>query len=78
LFGELFPETNDNLVAILLTYATARILLAGDAAAREEDMASAATRGLKRSSRFETTKQFEVKFRALLTEEASKVQLTLG
>ena len=35
--GELFSETNDNSVAILLTYATARILLAGDAEAREEE-----------------------------------------
>jgi competence protein ComEC len=34
--GELFSETNDNSVAILLTYGTARILLAGDAEAREE------------------------------------------
>ena len=35
--GELFSETSDNSVAILLTYATARILLAGDAEAREEE-----------------------------------------
>jgi competence protein ComEC len=35
--GELFSETNDNSVAILLTYGTARILLAGDAEAREEE-----------------------------------------
>jgi competence protein ComEC len=38
--GELFSETNDNSVAILLTYGTARILLAGDAKAREEYMAN--------------------------------------
>ncbi len=31
--GELFSETNDNSVALLLTYGTARVLLAGDAAA---------------------------------------------
>jgi competence protein ComEC len=37
--GELFSETNDNSVAILLTYGTARILLAGDAEVREEYMA---------------------------------------
>jgi beta-lactamase superfamily II metal-dependent hydrolase len=30
-------ETNDNSVAILLTYGEARILLAGDAEAREEE-----------------------------------------
>jgi len=35
--GELFSETNENSVAILLTYATARVLLAGDAEAREEE-----------------------------------------
>jgi beta-lactamase superfamily II metal-dependent hydrolase len=35
--GERFSETNDNSVAILLSYATARILLAGDAEAREEE-----------------------------------------
>ena len=34
--GELFSETNDNSVAILLTHGTARVLLAGDAEAREE------------------------------------------
>jgi competence protein ComEC len=35
--GELFSETNDNSVAILLTYGTARVLLAGDAEAQEEE-----------------------------------------
>jgi beta-lactamase superfamily II metal-dependent hydrolase len=35
--GGLFPEINDNSVAILLTYGTARILLAGDAEANEEE-----------------------------------------
>ncbi len=34
--GELFSETNDNSVAILLSYGAARVLLAGDAEAREE------------------------------------------
>jgi beta-lactamase superfamily II metal-dependent hydrolase len=38
--GELFSETNDNSVAILLTYATARVLLSGDTEVREEHMAS--------------------------------------
>ena len=33
--GELFSETNDNSVAILLSYGTARVLLAGDAEAKE-------------------------------------------
>jgi competence protein ComEC len=35
--GELFSETNDNSVAILLTYGTARVLLAGDAEARDKE-----------------------------------------
>ena len=35
--GGLFSETNDNSVAILLSYGTARVLLAGDAEAREEE-----------------------------------------
>ncbi len=35
--GELFSMTNDNSVAILLTYGTARVLFAGDAEAREEE-----------------------------------------
>jgi len=38
--GELFSETNDNSVAILLTHGTARVLLAGDAEAREEYIAN--------------------------------------
>ena len=55
--GELFSETNDNSVAILLTYATARILLAGDAEAREEEyMASGPYTGpLTVHQRSETT-----------------------
>jgi competence protein ComEC len=35
--GELFSETNDNSVAMLLSYGGARVLLAGDAEAREEE-----------------------------------------
>jgi beta-lactamase superfamily II metal-dependent hydrolase len=34
--GELFSETSDNSVAILLTHGTTRVLLVGDAGAREE------------------------------------------
>ena len=37
--GELFSETNDNSVAILLSYGRARVLLGGDAEAGEEYMA---------------------------------------
>jgi len=44
--GGLFSETNDNSVALLLTYGSARILLAGDAEANEEEyMASGAYTG---------------------------------
>ena len=35
--GGLFSETNDNSVAILLSYGRARVLLAGDAEAKEEE-----------------------------------------
>ena len=35
--GALFSEINDNSVAILLTYGTARILLTGEAEANEEE-----------------------------------------
>jgi beta-lactamase superfamily II metal-dependent hydrolase len=35
--GGLFSEINDNSVAILLTYGTTHILLAGDAEANEEE-----------------------------------------
>jgi competence protein ComEC len=35
--GGLLSETNDNSVAILLTYGMASVLLAGDAEAREEE-----------------------------------------
>jgi competence protein ComEC len=35
--GGLFSEINDNSVAIMLTYSTARVLLAGDAEANEEE-----------------------------------------
>jgi hypothetical protein len=37
--GSLFSEINDNSVAIILTYGTARAQLAGDTEAREEYMA---------------------------------------
>jgi beta-lactamase superfamily II metal-dependent hydrolase len=44
--GRLFSEINDNSVAILLTYGTARILLAGDAEANEEEyMANGSSTG---------------------------------
>lgn len=61
-------KTNDNSVAILLTYGTARLLLAGDAEAREEYMARGPYRDLKRSLGFTSTKVPDLRFRALLTE----------
>jgi beta-lactamase superfamily II metal-dependent hydrolase len=53
---ELFSETNDNSVVILLTCGMARIFLAGDAEAREEYIALTTIRGLKRSSTFRNYK----------------------
>jgi hypothetical protein len=55
--GELFSETNDNSVAILLTSGTARVLLAGDAEAREEEYMAGGpyTGSLTVHQRFETT-----------------------
>jgi competence protein ComEC len=51
--GGLFSEINDNSVAILLTYGTARVLLAGDAEANEEEyMANGPYTGPLRSSTF--------------------------
>ena len=38
--GNLFEEPNDNSVATLLTFGTARILLAGDAEKKEEEYMS--------------------------------------
>ncbi len=35
--GGLFPEINDNSIALLLTYGSARVLLAGDASTKEEE-----------------------------------------
>jgi hypothetical protein len=67
-----------NSVAILLTYGTIRVLLAGDAEAREEEYRRAAhTRGLKRSSTFRNYTHSEPRFHALLTEGASEIELAL-
>jgi competence protein ComEC len=38
--GELFKETNDSFVAILLTFGAARVLLAGDAEKKAEEYMS--------------------------------------
>lgn len=56
-------------MAILLTYETALVLLAGDTEVREEYMASGPTRGLKRSSGFESTKSSDLRFRVQLADE---------
>jgi beta-lactamase superfamily II metal-dependent hydrolase len=66
--GDLYSETNDNSVAILLTYGTARVLLAGDVEAREEQHRAVRTRGLKRLSTFRNYTHSEPRFRALLRE----------
>jgi hypothetical protein len=66
--NELSSETNDNSVAILLTYGTARVLLAGDTEAREEHRQAVRRRSLKRSSGFRSTKLPDVPFSARLTE----------
>jgi hypothetical protein len=72
--GEIFSETNDNFVAILLTYGTTGVLLAGDAKESEEEPRRAVrTRGLKRSSGFGTTKSPELRLRAMLTEGNTRV-----
>ncbi len=49
----------------------------GDVEARESMWRAVRTRGLKRSSKFETTKSSDLRFRALLTEGASEVELAL-
>ena len=41
--GELFSETNDNSVGLLLTFGTARVLLAGDAEKKGEEYMSIGT-----------------------------------
>jgi hypothetical protein len=66
--GELFSETNDNSVALLLTYGMARVLLTGDAEAREEYIAKGPIWGLSLSSTFRNYTHSEPRFRALLTE----------
>jgi hypothetical protein len=60
--GVLRSETNDNSVAILLTYATPRVLLVGDAEAREEHRQAVRTRRLERWSGFRGAKQPELRF----------------
>jgi len=76
--GELFSETNDNSVAILLTYGTARVLLACDAEVREENIRQAVPiRGLKRLSMFRNYTHSEPRFRALLIKGASEVEVAL-
>jgi hypothetical protein len=67
---ELFSETNNDSVAILLTYGTARVLLAGDTeVGRRHTWRTSPTRGLKRSSTFRNYTHSELRFRTLLTED---------
>jgi competence protein ComEC len=71
--GGLFSETNDNSVAILLTYGTARVLLAGDAEAREEDyMANGPYTGPLTVVNVPKLQRPELKFRAVLTEDGTR------
>ena len=53
--GELFSKTNDNPVAILLTYGTACVLLAGDAEVRKEYIANGPCEASSDYQRSETT-----------------------
>jgi hypothetical protein len=57
-----------------------RVLLSGDAEAREEKYRRVAlTRGLKQWSKFESTKRTELRFRAVLTEgRAERLELSRG
>ena len=64
------PVKKHSSVAILMSYATARILLASDADAKEGTWPAAPARGLKLSSGLRSAKQPEVHSRARLTEEA--------
>jgi hypothetical protein len=65
-------------VATLLTYGTARILLAGDAEANEEEyMANGPYIGPSRSSKFRNYTHSEPRFRTLLTE-GDATHLALG
>jgi len=66
-------------VAILLTYGTARVLLAGDAEAREEYMAgNPYTRSLIVPSTSRNYTHSELRFRTLLAEGPSDVQFALS
>jgi hypothetical protein len=67
------------LGAIHLSYGTACVLLASDADAREEEHSPAVrTRDLKHSSTFRNYKQPELRFRALLVEGTSEMQLAMS
>jgi hypothetical protein len=70
-----FSETNDNSVAIPLTYGTTRVLLADDAAAKKSTWRAVHARGLRRSLGFRSTNPLELKFSAFLTEGAYNLVL---
>ncbi len=75
--GELFSETNDNSVAILLTYSSACIVLDSDGKVGEKPGRALHARDLTRSSTFRNYTHSEPRFRALLTEGASEMKLVL-
>jgi hypothetical protein len=54
-----------------------RVILANDAEAREEQRRAVRTRGLERSSTFRNYTHSEPRFRALVTEEASEIEVAL-
>src|SRR5918998_1723367 len=71
--GGLFGETNDNSVALLLTHGTARVLLAGDAEAREEEyMAFGPYTGPLTSSTSRYHTHSDPRFRALPVDRATE------
>jgi hypothetical protein len=76
--GGLFSETNDNSVDILLTYGTARVLLAGDAEAKgEEYMATGPYTGRSRWSKNKNTHALGRGFRVVLADEDTPEHLEL-
>jgi hypothetical protein len=76
LSSKLTAPQNGLSLTILLTYGTARILLAGDAETREEDHGQAVRiRGLKWWLTFPNYTHSEPRFRAVLAEDASEMKL---
>jgi hypothetical protein len=76
---ELFSETNDNSVAILLAYgAAASSWLATPRLGRRSTWPPAPTRDFERSSTFRNYTHSELRFRAMLTGGATEMRLALS